>query len=775
MSGLRRRTFLSFLFVLLIAAPRADAATLARGMAQLVHLYESANVEKLNSALRLHLTTAKGDPMVHIRIDPNAKATDVIERLTAVGFRLVAVSEMDSTLLEGSLPLASARAAAGVSGVLRVLAVQRPLAFKGSVQSQAVAVQKADAAHARGIDGTGTRVGILSDSFASIAEDPADPNVNITAADDVATGDLPPDVTVLEDLPPNEGSDEGRAMAQLVYDVAPGAKLGFATAFKGLVDFSNNILRLRREFHADVITDDVIYFAEPMYSDGLLAQTVDQVVREGAAYFSSAGNNGLEAYEATFDAVSLKKARKLVKDGKENLDLDALSAKGFPAESFHNFMNRDGSVTISQRLTSYFGDVIVFQWDEPFDLGKVKTDYNIYVFDQDGHFLDPNDPNGDVFFTSDDNVESDEAVELLTVSPGTYQIVIAKVNDGPARRLKYVVLNGTGESPRQNAPSVWGHAAARRGQAVAAMFYPILRFPEDYSSPGPVTILFDRGGSRLDEPEVRRVPQITGVDGVDNTFFGGDIEPNGFPNFFGTSAAAPDVAAVAALVIQAAGGPGKMDPDDIYDQLQKTATPIPLARNRTLAVAFAGALAAAANGDFPRETDYWQLAVLPVTRATVNQVTINLTSPNMRFSDPLNPRTGFHIGTTHGLSASDVIVTRSADRTSLTLTFTPGTFGAGDFLTFANFAFPTLLPVQFQVDADRVEGGEVTVSFSDGSTKTGTFAVDRKVRRNNFTGAGLVNADAATRERSGNDTNNDNNGRHGNQGRNGRNDRRERK
>ena len=67
---------------------------------------------------------------------------------------------------------------------------------------------------------------------------------------------------------------------------------------------------------------------------------------------------------------------------------------------------------------SYFGDVVDFQWDEPFDLGKVKTDYNIYVFDADGHFIDPNDPASDAFFTSDDNTATDQPLELMAVNPG---------------------------------------------------------------------------------------------------------------------------------------------------------------------------------------------------------------------------------------------------------------------------------------------------------------------------------------------------------------------
>jgi hypothetical protein len=538
-------------------------------------------------------------------------------------------------------------------------------------------------------------------------------------------------------------------MLQLVHDVAPAAKLGFATADLGEVQFSNNILALRDSFRADVIVDDVVYFDEPMFSDGLLAQTVDKVVSNGAAYFSSAGNNSLEAYQSNYEAVSIAQARRLVAEGKENIDIDALAAHGLPAKSFHMFRNRDGSPSFTQRFTSYFGDVVDFQWDEPFDLGKVKTDYNIYVFDANGHFIDPNDPTSDAFFTSDDNTQTDQAIELMAVNPGTYQIVIAKVNNGPAQRLKYVTVNGTGESEIQNAPSVWGHTAARRGQSVGAMYYGITNFPEDFSSPGPVTIYFDKRGHRLDEPDVRHVPQITAVDGVDTTFFppgpGQDIDGSGFPNFFGTSAAAPNAAAVAALVIQSAGGPGQISPDDIYERLQDTAAPIPLARTRTLAAAFAGSVVAAANGDFPRETNYWTLAVGPFTNKTVKSVTIDLTAANMHFSTPASPTTGFRVGTTHGVNSTDVVATRSLDLASLTLTFAPGSFGRGDFLTFANFAFPIQLPVQFQVDADRVQGGRVKVVWSDNSTSAGTFTVDSAERVNSFTGAGLVNADAATR------------------------------
>jgi Subtilase family len=737
------------LALLLFAALPVDAATLGRGMEQLVRLRETNN-PKLAAALKLHLTNPSGAVLVQVRLEDPAKYAEVMAALVRAGFVLQAVSQLDPGLVEGYLPLSAARAAAGVPGVRRVLAVQRPHASAGQVQSQAVATQKAAAAHARGIDGTGARVGLLSDSFNFYGLVGAHPD----AADDVATGDLPAQVTVLDDLSVTEGiafgaGDEGRAMTQLVHDIAPGAALGFATAFKGPVSFSNNILDLRRRFHADVIVDDVGYSDEPFFSDGLIARAVSKVVSEGAAYFSSAGNNGLEAYESSYDAVTLAQARKLVASGKENLDLNTLAALGVPAKSFHNFRDADGSVSISQKFTSVFGvDFVSFQWDEPFDLGKVKTDYNMYVFDAAGHYLDPNDPTTPIFFTQDDNTDTDEPAELVAfLAPGDYQIVIGKVNDGGARRIKYIDVNGLGESARQNAPSIFGHAAARGSMAVAARFYGIPGFPEDFSSPGPVTILFDEHGRRLRDPEIRAVPQITGVDGVDTTFFGFDLEGNGLPNFFGTSAAAPNVAGVAALVVQAMGGSHETSPDEIYERLLRTATPMPLAEHRTLAGSLAGPVAAAANGDYPGADHYWSVAVLPLTHQTVKRVTIDLTKPDMFFVSPADPDFGFKVNATHGIGPSDVTATRSADGASLTLTFTAGKFGAGDFLTFSLVAVPNALPLLSEVDADRVEGGTLTVVMSDGSTKSGAFFVDRKLPVNAFTGAGLVNADAATRRR----------------------------
>jgi hypothetical protein len=682
-----------------------------------------------------------GEVLVHVRLLPGANKAQILARLSQNGFRLQAVSELDPGLLEGYLSLASVRSAAGTAGVKSLHAVQRPFSSVGSVSAQAAIVEKADVAQARGIDGTGIKLGALSDSY-----DTCGASCSTTAAQDVATGDLPPGVVVLEDFP--GGTDEGRAMLQLAHKIAPGSALGFATAFNGEVDFSNNILNLRRLFHADVICDDVFYADEPMYSDGLLAQTVDEVVKEGAAYYSSAGNNGLQAYEDDYRPISFDRAKKLVAEGKANLDLADLVAHGHVPVSVQSFRNGDGSISITQNFVSFTGNSISFQWDEPFFVGRVKTNFDIYVFDKNGHYLDPNDPNFPGFYTTDDNTVTDEAFEFLFLpnnnppvdvagglASSKYQLLIANMNDGPARRIKYINLNGLGESQRQNAPSIFGHAPARHGQAVAAMDWAILNFPEDFSSPGPVTILFDTAGNRLAEPEIRTVPQITAADGASTTFFG---------NFFGTSAAAPDSAAVAALVLQSSGGPGSMSPHEVYRRLQHTATPVPLSEDRAHSGTEAGPVEVSAQGDFTRFGEYFSVEVDSDTDHTIKSISIDVTNTPTHMVFNPNPNR-FHVGTTDGIDPANISASYSADVKTVTLSFKPGALAAGDSFTFGLSVFAPAEGTTVE-DADRMDKAVVTVTLDDNSTRTGIFHIADKERINRFTGAGLVNADKATRK-----------------------------
>ena len=81
-------------------------------------------------------------------------------------------------------------------------------------------------------------------------------------------------------------------MLEIIHDIAPNAELGFATAFDSDASFADNIRALRFEAGCDIIVDDVLYFNESPFQDGLIAQAVNAVTADGALYFSSAGNEG---------------------------------------------------------------------------------------------------------------------------------------------------------------------------------------------------------------------------------------------------------------------------------------------------------------------------------------------------------------------------------------------------------------------------------------------------------------------------------------------------
>jgi len=398
-----------------------------------------------------------------------------------------------------------------------------------------------------GVDGAGTTVGVLSDSY---------DNSNVastTASDDIASGDLPPAdrITVLDDEV--TGIDEGRAMMQLIYDVAPGTDLSFHTAFKGQANFAKGILELANA-GADVIVDDIFYFAEPFYQDGVIAQAVDQAAAQGVPYFSSAGNAARQSYASTsFNTVTVNQ-----NDDTPVYDFD-------PSTTTTDTLQE---VTIPVVGSPDLAPTVSFQWDDPFlsvtedPSSAADADLDIYLLDKTAsdtlasstiNNLAFGDPVEVFTFFNDGGVDADGDGN----ADETFQIKIEKVGGSDPGRIKYF-WSGTMDVAEfdTESPTSVGHSIASGGAGVAAAFYqntpefgtsPPL--PEGFTSPGGVPILFDDDGSRKSSPVVRNQPRFTAPDGTNTTFFGQDLEGDGFPNFFGTSAAAPHAAAVAATDI----------------------------------------------------------------------------------------------------------------------------------------------------------------------------------------------------------------------------------
>lgn len=495
-------------------------------------LVPGARVE--NGRVGVDLTTS-GDPAAF--------------RTTLEGMGLLVTGQFRN-VISGLLPL---DAIDNVAGVTTVVAAGPSYAMTsvGLTTSQGDRAQFSDLSRqVFGFDGTGITIGTLSDSFDNNTGNPT-----TTAAQDVLNGDLPANLTILDDSV--SGTDEGRGMMQLITDVAPGAAQAFHTAFGGIAGFAQGILDLAAS-GSDVIVDDVSYLNEPFFQDGVIAQAVNQVSGQGIPYLSSAGNQGRDSYESGFRNSGLTGPNGgLLHDFDPGLAIDTAQ-----------------SITVSPRSLLRLS----FQWDQPFassgGLGS-GSDIDVYLVNALGTVL----AQGITQNIGGDAVELVQFQNFSFVSQ-TVNVVIEHRAGPFAGLMKYVAFAGL-QSVNEfatNSSTVVGHHTAAGGVAVGAAGYNNTPdygvFPpieENFSSAGGTSILFDTSGLRLASAQVRQQPLFTAPDGSNTTFFGNDSDGDTFPNFFGTSAAAPHAAAVAGLMLDAAGGGGSLTPTAVYNGLAASA------------------------------------------------------------------------------------------------------------------------------------------------------------------------------------------------------------
>ena len=549
------------------------------------------------------LMRSGGRVLVDVRFESGAAAG--VAALRHAGARIVHVSRRYQTVTVAVSPAAlpAIGAVARVRGVIEDLApVVRATCPAGSVVSEGdVQLDAANARAAFGIDGSGVKVGILSDSFDQ------DPEAVTHAGADVASADLPgagnlcgqtTPVGILENFVPEEAGeipgDEGRGMAQIVHDLAPGAAIDFATAFNGELDFADNI-RALRDAGAKVIVDDVGYFDEPFFQDGPVAVAVNEVAAAGVDYFSAAGNDNL------FDAATGKKG---IASWEAPSYRDTGCPAGVPVYATHcmNF-KPSGGPDSGFGITVEAGDALTvdLQWAQPWN--GVTTDFDAYLL------------SGGTVVASSEYPSTDPSIqepfELLSWenpdpnNEKTVELVIARCNgacgvaralanptelagtgggDEKAPRLKLALLqNGGGVSATEYpesaggdvvGPTVYGHSGAAGAIGVGAVPYGDSAQAERYSSRGPVSHYFGpvlgATPAKAIVPTVLAKPDLAATDCGVTTFFARQ-DKLGAWRFCGTSAAAPHAAAVAALVRQA--NPG-VTTAQVRAELSATARPV---------------------------------------------------------------------------------------------------------------------------------------------------------------------------------------------------------
>ena len=357
------------------------------------------------------------------------------------------------------------------------------------------------------VTGAGIKIGILSNSL----------NVRNGESADIAQGLLPASgVTVLKEG--RAGStDEGRAMAQIIHATAPGAQLYFYSATYSAQDYAAGIAALVAA-GCQVIVDDVAYTNEPFFQvAGPIGSAVAAAVADGVSYFTAAGNSGGAFAQAAW--------------------------------------TEGASVTQTVNIPAGANATLTLQWDAPYDAATPPT-----------LTVTATSP-GAAPLTSR-QVGTAPVTEIdfpRTASARTYRITISQTPGTPTPSLFKDMLVGGGSflstGSGVGSGSIFGHALVPGVNVVGAMnqYRAAQPSPEPFSGSGPGELLFAPDGARLPTPQTRNAPSFLAPDGSATSL----LDP-----FYGTSAAAPVAAAIAALMLQAQPS---LDDADITALLQDSA------------------------------------------------------------------------------------------------------------------------------------------------------------------------------------------------------------
>jgi len=406
------------------------------------------------------------------------------------------------------------------------------------------------------VTGSGVTVGVLSDSFNQYVF------AHTTEATDISTGDLPGAGNPCGYLTPvgvyttsiyYSSYDEGRAMTQIIHDIAPAAHLRFASAFNGIFEFSDSIQALRN-LGSDIIVDDVFYYDDPFFQDGPISVAISDVVASGATYFTLAGNHDMQVGGnpvGSYEAPAYTPAA-----------CPLLAVSSFTG-TCHNFNLGVGGVNTGSTITvAAAGQVnVILQWAEPWS--GVSTDLDFYLIDNLGNIIVSsanNNPTGThepfEYFNYYNNTGLQRVMRLVINRPGSTGTPRLKYlftqSSYSFSGVQYAVSKGS----YIVGPTVYGHSGASDAISAAAISYSTNNSPETFTSRGPSTVYFgpvngNIPASALGSPSVRQKPDLAATDGGCTTFFPyyGTLCPNGY-RFTGTSAAGPHGAGVAALMLE---------------------------------------------------------------------------------------------------------------------------------------------------------------------------------------------------------------------------------
>lgn len=518
---------------------------------------------------------AMGQVQVYLRYDPKSAGPD-LEELHDLGATDIEPSP-ELHVIQAWVPAAALDSASRLSGVTRVSLpryaslksspARGPIAETGSVTSEGDQILgSAKFRKNTGVTGQGIAVGVISDGDSHIA-------------DSQKTGDLPSNIwndpKDTKGFTPASSGDEGTAMMEIVYDIAPGVKqLGFCGP-QTTVDFITCLDDFTTNIHANIIVDD-LGFSGAMF-------TTDDFTKAIQAF--SSNNPNIRLITATGNDGEGFWAGSWSDPAPVPVTTTVNGISYAQALNFGTSSNPNPALTFDVQP----GDTAVYtvEWNDPWDddaTANDPNDYDVVLFDSNDNpiacnqGININPSNGSCTFPRPKQALGTPGPQPVqgsqwkngTGSAATVHLEVFYVAGTPGNNLKILVNSQMSQEivlTPHTTGSVYGHAALAYPTEISAgaIYAPDALSGhydiESFSSTGPVELGVTNGKDQdVIDPQSIMKPDFAAPDCVSITGAGGFPSP-----FCGTSAAAPHIAGLTALIMS--GYPGQSP----YTLLQKAA------------------------------------------------------------------------------------------------------------------------------------------------------------------------------------------------------------